>query len=74
MTSVMSKKFLGTAIAGAALGGPSLLFWAPSTALFDRSYHPDGYQEYGSGGSRLTTRIITFGRITHNHDIPSQTG
>ncbi|MFC6022362.1 hypothetical protein ACFP2T_40175 [Plantactinospora solaniradicis] len=45
----MSKKFLGKVIAGAALGGASLLVWAPSTALADGGYHPDGYQKHDSG-------------------------
>jgi hypothetical protein len=45
----MSKKFLGKVIAGAALGGASLLVWAPSTALADGGYHPNGYQKHDSG-------------------------
>ncbi|MFY1687572.1 hypothetical protein [Plantactinospora sp. WMMB782] len=45
----MSKKFLGRMIAGAALGGASLLVFSPSAALADGGHHPEGYQKDSSG-------------------------
>ncbi|MDG4789536.1 hypothetical protein O7626_27045 [Micromonospora sp. WMMD1102] len=45
----MSKKFLGRMIAGAALGGTSLLVFSPSAALADGGHHSEGYQKDSSG-------------------------
>ncbi|WP_199736342.1 hypothetical protein [Micromonospora sp. HM5-17] len=50
----MSTKFLGKAIAGAALGGASLLFCVPSAALADAAPRPEG-RHHGKGPGRVYT-------------------
>ena len=45
----MSKKFLGKVIAGAALGGASLLVCAPSSALADGPHYPEEYHNGDRG-------------------------
>ncbi|MEO3821887.1 hypothetical protein [Plantactinospora sp. B24E8] len=45
----MSKKFLGKVIAGAALGGASLLVFAPSAALADGAPYSDGHHRDALG-------------------------
>ncbi|MGI5215016.1 hypothetical protein [Plantactinospora sp. CA-290183] len=49
----MSRKFLGKAIAGAALGGASLLVWAPASATAESGRYPESHRQ-GDRGHAFT--------------------